>query len=369
MQNPADTRLAIFIPDLVLGGAERSMLKLAGGMAARGYPIDMVLARAEGPFLKEVPKTVRVVDLKASRVLTSLFPLVRYMREERPAAILAVLHANNVALWARKLSGAKTRIIVSERNTLSTEAEAQKSDLRMRLMPALVRWFYPWSDGVVAVSQGVADDLVQTVGLPAELVKVIYNPIVTPEMIEKVKAPLEHPWFAPGLPPVILSVGRLSEQKDFPTLLRAFAKVRQTHTARLLIIGEGEDRAALEGLVQELGLGEDVSLPGFIANPYPYMVRADMFVLSSRWEGLPGALIEALYCGAPLVSTDCPSGPREILAGGKYGRLTPVGDVDAMAEAIRCTLDGQTPRPAPDSWKRFEMNTVVDQFLEALLGK
>jgi glycosyltransferase involved in cell wall biosynthesis len=354
---------------MVIGGAERSMLKLAGGIAARGYTVDLVLvARAEGPFLAEVPASVRLVDLKASRLMTSLPALVRYLRREQPAALLSVLRANIMALLARRLAGVPTRVVVSERNTLSQQARHYASDLRMRLTPQLVRRFYPWADGIVAVSKGVADDLVQVARIPRERISVIYNPIVTPDLRAKAQAPLEHPWFGSGEPPVILAVGRLTAQKDYPTLIQAFAQVRKTRAARLLILGEGEERPVLEALVRQLGLEQDVRMPGFILNPYPFMVQAALFVLSSRWEGLPGVLIEALYCGAPLIATDCPSGPREILAEGKYGLLVPVGDPIALSRAIEATLAGNRTHPPRESWLPFELETVVSQYINVLLA-
>jgi len=365
--NTQAKRLAICVPDMGAGGAERSMLKLAGELAARGYPVDLVLARAEGPHMAEIPPAVRLVDLKARRVLLSLPGLIRYLRHERPAALLSVLHANLVALWARRLAGVPTRVIVSERNTLSSEAQ-HYADLRMRLMPQLIRLFYRWADGIVAVSNGVADDLAHTAGIARERITVIYNPIVTPSLIAQAKAPVDHPWFQQGEAPVILGAGRLCNQKDFPTLIRAFARVRKSHLARLVILGEGEERPALEALIRQLGLESSVDLPGFVANPLPYMVRAAVFVLSSRWEGLPGALIEALYCGAPLVSTDCPSGPREILADGAYGQLVPVGDADALAQAIERALDGKAPKPSAESWRPYASETVATQYLDLLLG-
>ncbi len=366
--NTESGHLAIFLPALYAGGAERSMLKLAGGIAARGYQVDLVLARAEGPFLTEVPASVRLVDLRAHRVLTGLPALVNYLHREHPTVLLSALHANIIALLARRVAGVRTRVVISERNTLSREAEHYASDLRMRLMPQLARRFYPWADDIVAVSQGVANDLAQTAGIPRDRIRVIYNPIVTPELTEKVHAPLEHPWFKPGEPPVILSVGRLSAQKDFSTLVLAFARVRQNQPAHLLILGEGEERSALEALIGQLGLNQDVSLPGFVANPYPYIARASLFVLSSRWEGLPGVLIEALYCGVPLIATDCPSGPREILANGLNGQLVPVGDATSMAQAIERALLGETPRPSPGSWEPFDLRVVVDQYVNVLFG-
>jgi glycosyltransferase involved in cell wall biosynthesis len=207
----------------------------------------------------------------------------------------------------------------------------------------------------------------QTAGVPRERIAVIYNPIITPELQERVKIPLQHPWLESRRLPVVLAVGRLMPQKDFPTLIQAFAQVRRHHLARLLILGEGPDRLALEALVRELGLEQDISLPGFVANPYPYMARAALFVLSSRWEGLPGVLIEAMYCGVPLIATNCPSGPQEILKDGQYGQLVPVGNVAALTHAIEMALTGKVPRPPQESWRPFELQTIVNQYLQILV--
>jgi glycosyltransferase involved in cell wall biosynthesis len=327
-----------------------------------------VLAQREGPYLAEVPESVRVVDLQASRVLTSLPALRRYLRSARPHSLLSVMkHANIVALWARRLAGVPTRIVVSERVALSPNVE-HASDWSTRLMPHVIRMFYPWADSIVAVCHGVADDLANRTGLPRKDIDVIYNPIVTPDLKRRAHGPVEHPWLQPGEPPVVLAVGRFQPQKDFPTLLRAFARVRQSRPARLMLLGDGPERPALEALIATLGLEPDVTLPGFVTVPYPYMARASVFVLSSGWEGLPGVLIEALYCGAPLVSTDCPTGPREILRDGRYGRLVPVGDEVALAQAIDMALAGEIPPPPPESWRPFELETVVDQYLEVLLA-
>jgi len=215
----------------------------------------------------------------------------------------------------------------------------------------------------------VRGDLAQLMNVSRERITVIYNPsVVQAEVQAKAQAPLDHPWFKPDQPPVILAVGRLQVQKDYPTLIRAFALVRQTRPVRLLILGEGKERPLLEALVKELGLEQDVSLPGFVLNPYAYMARAALFVLSSRWEGLPTVLIEALCCGAPVVSTDCPSGPREILRDGQYGPLVPVGGVNALARAIETTLAAKTPKPPSESWRPYELETVVSQYTHLLLG-
>jgi len=362
-------RIAIFMPSLFGAGGQRSMLNLAHGLAERGHAVDLVLAQAEGPFLAEVPRSVRVRDLKASRAITSLPALVRYLRAERPEAMLSVFgYVNIVALWAWRLAGVRTRLFVNEQNTVSLEA-GNAASWRGRLTPWLIKRFYPWANGIVVVSHGVRDDLAQLTKIPRERITVIYNPsVVRDDVCDKAQAPLDHPWFAPDQPPVLVAVGRLQVQKDYPTLLHAFARVRRTRPLRLLILGEGKERPALEALINELRVERDVSLPGFVMNPFAYMSRASLFVLSSRWEGLPTVLIEALCCGTPVVSTDCPSGPREILRDGQYGRLVPVGDAEALAAAIEATLAAETPRPPSDSWRPYELEAVVDQYANLLLA-
>ncbi len=357
------------MPSLFGGGGQRSMLNLAHGMAESGYAVDLVLAQAEGVFLAEVREPVQIVDLKASRALSSLPALVNYLRRERPCAMLSVFgYLNIIALWAWRIAGVRTRLFVNEQNTVSLEA-GNASNWRSRITPRLIKRFYPWANGIVVVSQGVRDDLSQSTDIPAESIKVIYNPsVIAAEVHEKAQAPLDHPWFEPGQPPVLIAVGRLQIQKDYPTLIQAFAKVRQSRTARLVILGEGPKRSMLESLIERLGLELDVSLPGFVMNPYAYMARASLFILSSRWEGLPTVLIEALCCGTPVVSTDCPSGPREILKDGHYGRLVPVEDANALASAIEESLVENSATPPAESWRPYELESVVSQYVNLLAG-
>jgi len=331
-------KVALFLPSLNGGGAERVMVNLARGLAELGLQVDLVLAKAEGPLLADIPIGVNAVDLNAKRVLYSLPGLIGYLRRERPDALLAAMeHTNLVALWAKKLSGVATRVVVSVHNIVSQDI-ANAQNMRAKVIPPLVRIIYPWAYAVVAVSEGVADDLAQLTGLPRSKLQVIYNPAVTPELLVRAEEPLDHPWFQPGEPPVILGAGRLTAQKDFPTLIRAFALVRRKLPARLMILSEGEERPGLEALVQELGLEKDVAMPGFVNNPYKYMKRAGVFVLSSKYEGFGLVLVEAMACGTPVVATDCPSGPAEILRGGKWGRMVSVEDVDGLANAIHLTL-------------------------------
>jgi len=366
--NSTEKRLAVYLPSLRGGGAEQSMLRLAEGIARRGCAVDLVLAQKEGPYLAGISQTVRVVDLKASRALNSVPGLTRYLRRERPDALLSVLDYTNVlSLWAHRLAGVPTRTVVNEQNTISNSSK-NSAQRRQQVMPWFVKHFYPWANIIIGNSEGVIDDLMQVTGLPRNRLSLIYNPVVTPELIARVEEPLDHPWFEPGELPVVLAVGRLTVQKDFPTLLQAFARVRQNSPARLLILGEGPDRPKLEALIKELHLTACVSLPGFIDNPYIYMKKAALFVLSSRWEGLPTVLIEALFCGAPIVATNCPSGPREILQDGRYGRLVSVGSVTELAQEIEAGLSGKIQSPPEKSWRPFELEPIVDKYIDVLMS-
>ncbi|MBW4575413.1 MAG: glycosyltransferase [Aphanothece sp. CMT-3BRIN-NPC111] len=359
--------VALFVYSLDGGGAERVMANLACTFVKQGLKVDLVLIQAKGPYLAQIPPEVRIIELKASQTSTSLPDLIRYLRRERPTALLSTMHyGNEVALWAKRLSGVPTRLVVCEQNTLSQYAQ-HTSRIVERWTPLWAKLFYPWADDIVAVSQGVAKDLSQLTKLPSERIRVIYNPIVTPELAERAKEPVDHPWFAPGEPPVVLGVGRLVGQKDFLTLIRAFAQVRQVRPARLMILGDNAgSRPALEALVQELGLESDITMPGFVNNPYAYMARAAVFALSSRWEGFGNVIVEAMAVGTPVVSTNCESGPAEILDHGKYGSLVPVGDSQALGTAILQVLAGDS-KPIDPAWlTQFSLETTTRQYLEAL---
>jgi glycosyltransferase involved in cell wall biosynthesis len=375
-------QLALFISDLSEGGAQRRTLTLAHAFAARGHEVDMVVVRSQGPLLQELSPLVRLVALNpwwthlpwvGSRrrrwVLASVPALVRYLRRKQPEVLLSTSHAANLAaVRARYLARIRTRLVIRVDNHLSRSAvNAQRRPRRLGLWQA--RRFYPWADAIIAVSYGIAEDVTRVTGSPRERITTIYNPVVTPELHQKAQAPFNHPWFVPGSPPVLLGVGRLVTQKDFPILLKAFARVRAVREARLIIVGEGKKRTGLEVLARKLDVAADVDLAGFVPNPLPYMARASVLVLSSAWEGLPGVLIEAMACGCPVVSTDCPSGPAEILDGGAYGPLVPVGDDAALAQAILAVLE--TP-PDPDRLRAratiFSVDHVVDRYLQVLLG-
>jgi glycosyltransferase involved in cell wall biosynthesis len=295
--------------------------------------------------------------------------LERYLRRERPDALISAMTWNNlVAIWAHGLAAVDTTLLVCEHTTLSEQVRST-SRWQIRQLPRFVRAFYSRADVVAAVSDGAAADLARTAELPRERVLTLYNPVDVERVQALAREPCEHPWLAPGEPPLILAVGRLKPEKDYPTLLRAFDRVRAKRPARLLILGEGAQRRALEARVLELGLDDVVELPGFVRNPYAYMARASAFVLSSTWEGLPTVLTEALACGCPVVSTDCRSGPRELLDGGTWGRLVEVGDATALAQALLRTLAAPPPRDElRKGAERFSIERCVAAYLRALEG-
>lgn len=362
-------RIAVFLPGLGSGGAERVMLNLSRGLVERGAAVDMLLVRAEGAFLPALDRRVRLVDLRARRALTALPALIRYLRRQRPHTLLVSLpHLNLLAVLARALAAPQTRLILVEHSDV---ALASHHGVRRweRLFPLAMRLLYPQADRVVAVSHSVAAGLT-ALGLEPEKVCVIYNPILSPEIAALAEAPLDHPWFVPGAPPVLLAVGRLTAPKDYPTLLRAFGRLRQHRALRLLILGEGELRQALGALAASLGVAADVEFAGFDPNPYRYMKRSAVLVLSSAWEGFGNVLVEALACGTQVVATDCPGGPAEILAEGRYGRLVPVGDAAALAGAIAAALDLPLP---PDSLRAragdFSVEAALERYWPLLTGE
>lgn len=334
----AADHIAIFLPSLEGGGAERNMVNLSKGLVDMGRRVTIIASHAVGAFIDEVPDQVDIVDLECPRTFSSFSPLVRELNRLSPDVLLSTMnYANVIAIMASKSTRKRLPVFVREANTLS-KTEAQAENIREQAVPVLARWFYPNATQIVSPSQGVADDLVDSFEMPISKSIVINNPVVD-DSISSLAAQLPSGFSFPKKIPVVLGCGSFSEQKDFPTLIRAFSKLRERRKAKLVILGKGKLYDSYLRLVSELGLEKDVVFPGFVSNPFAFMSRASVFVLSSKWEGLPNVPIQALACGCPVVSTDCPSGPREILSGGRFGALVPVGDVEALSNAIGRTLD------------------------------
>lgn len=328
-------KVAIYIPSLRGGGAERVMVTVANELAARHWSVDLVLASATGPYLSEVSSKVGVVDLKSTRVLKSVPGLAAYLRSKRPDTLLAAMsNANMAASLAHRLARSPARLVLSERSMPSR----MRTDLVGKLMMAVKRWAYARADGVVAVSKGCADELVELVRVEPSKVEVIYNPLISNELFEKAAESLDHPWFQSGQPPVVLGVGRLVDVKGFDVLIKAFALARKERPMRLVILGEGPLRSELDSLARSLGVDADVQLPGFVQNPFPWMKRAGIFVLSSRVEGMPGAMIQARALGVPVVATRCASGVSEALENGRYGDLVEGDSPASLARSIVASL-------------------------------
>lgn len=362
-------RIALFLPSLAGGGAERVALNLAAGFINSGNTVDLVLAKAVGEYLHQVPLGVRVVDLGASRPLTAVPALARYLSSYRPTALLSkITNSNIAALLAIQIARSQTRCVVCEESTFSIDL-SYSSKINQLLLPQFIRHYYPRAHAVVAVSQGVADDLIQVTELPHQQIRVIYNPLVSTSLLDLSRQPVSHPWLQKRGIPVIIGMGRLTRQKDFGVLIQAFAKVRKQMPVRLIILGEGEDRSSLNALSRRLGIEAEVDMPGFVVNPYPLLSHSALFVLSSQWEGFGNVLAEALALGVPVVSTDCPNGPREILKGGIYGQLVPTEDPCAMASAMIRVLKGDFVAQNPtEQVSLFDAESNIHRYLDLLVG-
>jgi len=358
------------------------MVDLACGFHERGLRVDVLVVRPRGELREVLPSEVRVVALegllarlplvagsKRRRALASIPALLRYLHREHPHALLATSPSSNVAAAiAARHARPATRVVLRFDSQL-TRAPELAGTRTQRRRERRARRTFPWADAWIAISEGVADDAARVTGIPRERIVAIHNPVLTPAFRKRASARIEHPWLAAGSAPVVIAAGRLVRQKDFATLIRAFARVRARRRVRLLILGEGPLRGALEQLAGEAGVAADVRFAGRVANAPAWMARAAVFVLSSAWEGFGRVLVEALAVGCPVVSTDCPSGPREILDGGAFGPLVPVGDDTALAAAIESVLDRPPDRTLlMQRAEVFSLERGVDRYLEVLLA-
>jgi len=366
--------LAVFLHGLDEGGAQRRTLSLLGAFAERGLRVRLLLVDDEGPLSAAVPAGVElavlgapwtslpVVAARRRRQVRAAIPaLAAHLRRHRPRVLLAAAnHVLQAALWAHALAAtSEVRLVLRVSNHLSRPGRGRRRRTRT------ARTGFDRADAIICVSRALAADVQSLHPHLATPVHVLPNPVIAADVTVRAARPAGHPWFDDGGPPIILSVGRLDAQKGQATLLRAFALLLAQRPARLLLLGEGPERARLEAMVRLLDLEGAVDLPGGVDDPLPAMRRAALFVSSSAWEGLPGALIEAMACGCPVVATDCPGGTAEVMDGGRLGRLVPVGDVDALAAAMARALDAPVD---PAALQARAAAFSVDAAADAMLG-
>ena len=332
--------ISVILQNLNGGGAEKMMINLCNYFAESGLSVDLVLVRKEGPYLNYVDDNVNVVNLDSKKVMFSLWALIKYLKNKKPDAILSTLLIVNIlTIIAKKLAFVNSRLVIREANNI--EQNKKNTEYRsIRLAYQLMPWFYGYADAIVAISQGLADQLGELIPKMRNSISVIYNPVLSSSITKMYHHKLEsrYAWYTEIDKPILIAIGRFVVQKDFETLIRSFELVKKKVDIALVILGEGPQRKKLELLIEELKLS-DVYLPGFVDNPYVFLKKAKVFVLSSKWEGFGNVLVEALFAGLDVVATDCHSGPREILKDGKYGNLTSVGDFKMMADAIMNRLD------------------------------
>ena len=354
--------ISLFVPSLGGGGAERVMVTLANALAERHFLVDFVVWTESGPLRSLLSEKVDVVVLGTYNPVRLVFGFARFLKTYKPQVVISALFVGNiVAALAKAASRSQTHLILTEHVAIGTYLRNEPRRLRRLCVPPLMRLTYVLAQNIVAVSRGAAQSLVSVLGKnTSKRITVIYNPIDLARIDAMAAADDK---IDSSSVPTIINVGRLVDQKDQQTLIRAFAKLRSRRPCRLVILGEGEKRSTLAALAERLGVGSDVLMPGFISNPYSWIRKSAVFVLSSKFEGLPTVLIEAMQCGAPVISADCPSGPAEILEHGQWGKLFVPGDVDALACAIDEALDGKLVADVRQRAADFSIDTAVSQYV------
>lgn len=352
--------IAFVIGSMRTGGAERATLNLANQIAERGFRVDLVLLHRSGEFLSQVSDKVNVIHLNRRKASQGVKVFTRYLEMMKPDLLFVVQnHIQLMALLAIRRASWKGKLILNEQSTFSKNLRGLKGFVQK----VISRILFSRVDAFTAVSQGVKEDLEREIPSTKNRIHVIPNPIVTSHLLSVKDSIVHHPFFENGNQ-VIISAGRFAKSKNFELLIRAFSKIKSSDKIKLIILGDGERAHSLKHLITDLKLNDAVSLPGFVADPAVYFSKSDLFVLSSDYEGLPGVILEALACGCKVVSTDCESGPREILTDGKFGWLTPVGDENSLVNTIQLALN--TPVDQKLLVERamdFHEDKVVDLYL------
>ncbi len=360
-------RIAIFASTSGHSGVDRAMQNLIPELCARGFLVDQLKVRRHGPNLEFSHPNYRIIDLGTSHTYTAVFAIARYLKQYTPCVMLSDKdRVNRTALAARWLSGTKTNLVFSSGTTISIDL-SHRGAVERGIQRWSMRNLYPKAQRVIVTCKGVADDMSDYTGLARDKIYVVESPVIPDSLLTTSPAAPAHPWLQEKTTAVILGVGELSDRKDFTTLIRAFAQLQCEPAPRLIILGKGKRKDALLALCDELGVSERVDFPGHVPDPYAFMAHANVFAFTSRWEGLGFVLIEALAMGCPVVSTDTPSGPSEILQDGKYGPLVPVGDVDALTKELQKVI----VNPPEKSWLQqaaqpYTVSAAADAYLRAL---
>lgn len=359
--------LAVIMAELGRGGMGKMRIHLMNEFVRRGYRVDLLLGSGRNQHQIPIDERVNIVPLRTTNAVFGVPRLAAYLRRRQPEVILTQrLRVNVLAHRARALARSRCRIYATGNTHQSTALERYGEGERTRRLRRLQTYFAR-NDGIIAVSQGVASDLASLIGWPSSAITVAPNPVITEGIGRLAREPIDHPWFRDDQPPVIISVGRLQVQKDYPTLLEAFARFRAKHDARLVILGEGPRREEIATRAHELGLDDVFDMPGFVDNVFAYLGRSRVFVLSSAWEGFGNVLAEAMAVDTPVVATDCPSGPAEILDHGRLAPLVPIGDADALAQAIEQVWNDPPPagRLRDSAFARYSVERSADAYLAA----
>lgn len=365
-------RISLFIPDFEEGGAQKMMINLAGALVQNAnIYVDLVVACSNGSFKNLVSKDVNIIQLECSRTFQAIPKLARYIKTVKPDVLVSALyHANVVTLMAKLLTTSQnkhTKFIITERNHLSTKIK-NSSSIKDKILLRAIKILYPKADALIAISKGVMKDVLSLCPSVENKTSYIYNPVITSSFEQEINTSSVSELLVPNSKlPIIIASGRLVEQKDYPTMLRAIALVIKEKPVNLVILGKGPLHDELTSLTKELSISEHVFFKGFVKNPLAYMKQADMFLMTSGWEGFGNVLVEALYCGLPIVATDCPSGPAEIIANGRYGNLTKIGDEHKISQAILDTLEHPMPREKQrQRAMEFTAEAISKQYLQRI---